>query len=151
MFYLGDLCKCMKKFLMQGPWSKGAKSVCYTECNTLTLLIIGSQHSEFIGRKPFYQGKKPIDSLIEVYEIYGNAQVWDGECFAKVGVNDKGFKRVLWTCKYSGNNLPRPDKLCDSIYDYINGGDGNILDNSVTRKCDVKGDKFFLEVVAKAK
>lgn len=62
---------------MQGVWTDGAKSLCYVECNTITLLLIGSTHAEFVGQKPVYEGKKPIDSLIEVFEIYSNAPVWD--------------------------------------------------------------------------
>lgn len=150
-FPLDSLCQCMKDFLMQGDWTTGAKSLCFTECDTLNFLIIGSPQPKFIGQRPVYEDKKPIDSLIEVFRIYGNAQVWDDNCFGLPGVNEEGFKRVLWTCKYSGDNLPNPGDLCEYIFNYVNGGDGNILNNSATHCCSVIHDRFYLDVVAKYK
>lgn len=136
---------------MQGEWTFGAKSICHSECDKLNFLIIGSPQPEFIGKKAVYKDKKPIDALVEVFQIYGNAQVWGDNCIGKPGVNHEGFKRVLFTCKYSGANLPHPSDLCEYIFSYVNGGDGNILSNTVDHFCSVYENKFYLDVVAKWK
>lgn len=142
----------MRTHLLQGDWWIGAKNLCYVECDTVTLLLIGTPEKRFINAKPVYKGKDPIDGIIEVYEIYSNAQVWDDKCLAKGGISKDGRKSIVWTCEYSGSNLPPQDVLCNYIYTYINGGDGNdIIGNTATHTCSVKGDKFYLNLVANEK
>lgn len=149
---LDELCKCIRTFILQGDWWIGAKHLCYVECDTVTLLLIGTPEKRFINAKPVHQGKEPIDGIIDFFGVYANAQVWNDNCSAKPGITKDGRKNVLWTCEYKGFNLPPQDGLCDYMYAYINGDVGNdILGKSATHTCRVEGDKFYLHLVANAK
>lgn len=116
-------------------------------------MIIGTPDKTFINATPVYKGRAPIDGIIDVFQIYSNAQVWSDRCLAKFGINEAGYKHILWTCDYSGYGLSQKDELCDYIYDYVNGGSGgyNILGDTVTHQCTVVGNKFYIDVVAKSK
>lgn len=144
---LDELCDCIRTYIMQGDWWHGAKNLCYVECDTVTLLLIGTPEKRFINAEPFYEN--PIDGIIDIFEIYSNTQVWEDNCLAKPGISRDGRKTVVWTCKYRGPNLPPKDVLCNYIYAYINGGTGkDILGDTATHSCSIKGDKFYLNLVA---
>lgn len=142
----------MRTFILQGDWWIGAKHLCYVECDTVTLLLIGTPEQRFVNAAPVYQEKDPIDGIVDFFGNYSNAQVWNDNCLARPGITNDGRKNVIWICKYTGANLPPPNVLCDYIFAYINGGAGNdILGKSATHTCRVKGDKFYLGLVANAK
>ncbi|KAJ6642426.1 hypothetical protein Bhyg_07374 [Pseudolycoriella hygida] len=143
-----ELCKCMRTFILQGDWWVGAKHLCYVECDTVTLLLIGTPDKVFINAQPVYQGKDPIDGIIEMYETYSNIQLWHNNCMAKAGITKDGRKSVVWTCTYKGSNLPPLDVLCDYMYASICKGSGkDILGKSVTHACRLQGDNFYFDLV----
>ncbi|XP_037045257.1 uncharacterized protein LOC119080792 [Bradysia coprophila] len=147
-----DLCQCIRSFVLQGDWWLGVKHFCYVECDTVTLMLIGTPDKEFIDAVPVYQDKDPIDVLSQFYGIYSNTQVWKDNCSAKPGVSQDGLKNIVWTCEYSGSNLPPPDVLCDYMITSINGSfDNSLLNKSVTHSCTVKGEKFYFNLVANDK
>lgn len=113
----------------------------------MTLMLIGTPEKEFVYAEPVYKDKEPIDALSEFYGIYSNAQIWKDNCSASPIISEDGLTNVLWTCEYSGLNLPPPDVLCDYVFRSINGSFKNdLISKYLTHSCSVKGDKFYLNV-----
>lgn len=101
------------------------------------------------NQKPVYELIEPIDALTEIYGTYTNTHVWDDNCHSKSGVTEDKLKYMKFICNYTGNDLPSKDELCEYIYSYIDGGDGELLGNTVTHTCTVEDDLFCLDIVAK--
>lgn len=114
-------------------------------------MLIGTPEKKFTHAEPVYVDKEPINALSEFYGIYSNTQIWKDNCSAKPETSQDGSTNVVWTCDYSGSNLPPPDVLCEYMYNGVCGSfENRALSKYLSHSCTVKGDKFYFNVAVAA-
>lgn len=141
------MCECLTKSNFQTDATKNAKWVCFTECDSVTQLLIGAQDPNFDPNKP-PPTKPPIEFLGQLINTFPKDDVGGDNCVQSTGTNSSGFYHILVECDFNGNAAELKQE-CQKIYGYLNPK--KFLDETTTNKCSMKRNKLSLEIVANRK